>query len=282
MPICGEGWYRIHSDDLAPPLPNTRKHTVQAYHKQLKDYTVTVYQSYAPTKMRGETLWCHVITRFRPATIRTSIKAKLIESVDILAVLRVYLHSDRITGPKDKLTELLYRESHIGTRSSPTGGIEPQTQAVKSGDTTDEKVQARIVRQAEKKANGNGDAECGTVPQIDTCATETPAPGGPDGTDDEDSPLSNDGSDHAPDDGTGFGKSSNRRMESPPTSLDWCGEIDRSDEREEGYPPSFGPIKFNQPVGVYMKRPLRQLQKTKVKPRNGAMRRSTKRGEQCS
>lgn len=120
-----EAEYPNHSDDPEPPPSNSTKTTIQAYHKELKEYTTSVYQAYNRSKMRGETLWCDFITTFRPVKLRSWPKPTLIEWVDILIMRGIYIIPDLGTSATEKLIDLLYREYHIGVHLHRQGAGDP-------------------------------------------------------------------------------------------------------------------------------------------------------------
>lgn len=87
------------------------------------------------------------MNNFRRATIRSWKKATIVERVDILTLRGVYLDWDRIISPRDELVELFYGKLHIATCSPRASGVDPQMQAVKTGDTNDGQVLVRVVGQ---------------------------------------------------------------------------------------------------------------------------------------
>lgn len=64
--LIDQATYPNHSDAPDPVPPASAKTTIEAYHREVKEYDTTVFQAYIRCKMIGETLWCVSITTFRP------------------------------------------------------------------------------------------------------------------------------------------------------------------------------------------------------------------------
>ena len=63
--------YPNHADDPDPIPKNSSKAKVVTHKVQMKEYSQSMYNVYAKSKMRGEMLWQDFITAFRPHTIRS-------------------------------------------------------------------------------------------------------------------------------------------------------------------------------------------------------------------